>query len=135
MTSQIPAWLTRHLEATGKADTDHVKRRVQAGTCHGCQAPILTGLDAARAGYPSRVQPTPVSPLGEALAVAAGVPTYDLTDAGDRYELELRDPHTIPARRRWPVLAAHRCGVDWPTDPAPLIPVRHRSEPADVCPF
>jgi len=121
----IPPWLQRHLEATGRADTDHIKRRVQAGTCRTCHAPILTGLDATRAGYPSRTQPTPISELGEALALAAGAPTYDLVDAGDRYELEARDTHTIPAARRWPVLAAHRCGVTWPVDPDPPLLARH----------
>jgi hypothetical protein len=136
MTTALPTWLRQHLVDVGKLDTDGISRRVKARTCRHCHTPILTGLDASLAAMPARTQPHPVSPLGEALALAAGAPTYDLIPAAHRYELEYRDDGRIAAARRWPVVAAHRCWVQWPEDPHPPMPPRYaRAAAGDRCPF
>lgn len=114
----IPRWLQAHLEATGRWDTDGIRRAVAAHLCRTCATRILTGLDDDRAGFPVTVDPTPLDQTGEALAQLSGRTTYALTRRGDRYELDHRDASAIRHRPAgsgtFDVVPAHRCHAALP---------------------
>lgn len=99
----IPTWLAHRIGDTHRA----------AGlrTCPRCGAPILTGLDNDTAALTARADPTPLTPLGETLALLAGRPTYNLTTTSGRKELHRRDEWHIKGERRYPVIPAHKCGA------------------------
>lgn len=78
--------------------------------CPRCGAPILSGLDADWCALTARVDPTPLTEAGEALALLTGRRTYDLIGRGDERLLSLRETEHIQAPRRHPVLATHECG-------------------------
>lgn len=106
-----------YLVAQGHMTADGVTRRVTARTCRTCHAPILAGLTGLRCARDARVDPDPLSPLGEALAVLGGRATFALwRAAAGRYELENRDQFSIagtPAgtSTRYDVLAEHVCNA------------------------
>ncbi|KAB2347319.1 hypothetical protein [Actinomadura rudentiformis] len=97
-----PAWLLRQ--------TGGVFRTAILGRCPRCYAPILTGLDDDNAARTARADPTPITPLGEAVALLAGRATYDLLAPYGRRELWRRDQWHISGARKHPVLPEHRCG-------------------------
>jgi hypothetical protein len=78
--------------------------------CPRCGAPILAGLDADWCALTAHVDPTPITPAGEAVALLAGRRTYDLIGRGDERTLSLRETEHIQAPRRHPVVPAHACG-------------------------
>lgn len=91
-----------------------VSRAAQAGLCGNCRAPIMRGLDGDVAAFLVTVDPNPLDPLGEALALLAGRATFELRWQHGRYELEHRDAWSITARPagthpRLDVVAAHTC--------------------------
>jgi len=98
----IPTWL--------EATVGDIWRSARLRTCPRCGAPVLAGLDAPVAALPVRADPTPLTVLGEAFALLDGRPTFDLSDAAGRKELTYRAPEQIGGPRKYPVLAAHRCG-------------------------
>lgn len=100
----IPPWLQR----TRNGDPT---RAATIRLCRTCRAPILAGLDADRAAITVYCDPTPLTPLGEAFAVITGRTTYDLFPGQDRRELWPREAAHITKPRRFPVLAAHKCGA------------------------
>lgn len=137
----LPDWLRRHLEQTQDIGPDAITRRVRGRACRTCGRFVLTGLDSdpPMAG-PARVDPTPLSPLGEALALIAGLPTYELLWTGFRLELEHRSAQSIaghPAGSRSgvDVVAEHQCGsVALPSLPSaharPTITAGHAGDPS-----
>lgn len=108
-----PSWL-RH--SHGGAT-----RTVRIRLCSRCHNPILTGLDADICALPARVDPVPVSELGEALARIDNRCTYDYVKTRAVPVLEYRESWTIAAPRRFPVLAEHKCGHPLPADTTPEI--------------
>lgn len=114
----IPDWLARHLEDTGKLGPDRIGRAARLHRCKHCGRHILTGLDNDMCASVANADPTPLSPLGEALALIGGRTTYALHQATDRLELQVRDRWQItgaPAGTRYDVLPAHTCdAVDLP---------------------
>ena len=122
----IPSWL--------EATIGDIWRSARLRRCTRCGAPILAGLDAPRSALPVKADPTPLTPLGETVALLNRRSTYDLCDAGGRKELNYRDPFTIEGPRRYPVLAAHACGVSLAAF-AEAIPVRVRYSIPDTPPF
>ena len=92
---------------------------IRATWCRVCRQPILTGMDDLACALPARVDPTPLTPLGELLAQLGDLDTYELR-AGRPTRLIRRLAADITARpaegagrRRhdtYDVLAAHRCG-------------------------
>lgn len=70
-------------------------RKARPGTCRGCGAPVLVGLDGDALALRVEVDPKPVDPAGELRAIAAGRGSYTVT-AG---ELDRRPE---PAVRRTP---------------------------------
>jgi hypothetical protein len=124
------------LEAKGVL-TNGVGRAVQATACPRCHARTLTAYAGDIAQVLVKVDPEPLSPLGEALALLAGRYTCSLWRAGNRYELDLRDSFHIrtPAGSgKCDVHAEHRCGAP----PLPSIksqfPARSRTLET-TCPF
>lgn len=98
----IPAWVARRHGDTFRNAGRH--------PCPRCKAPILSGLDDDTAARSVHADPTPINPVGEALALLAGRATFDLTAAGGKRQLWRRDEWHISGRRKFPVLPEHRCG-------------------------
>lgn len=97
-------------------------------TIHRCGATVLTGLDNDLAALVARVDPEPLTALGEVQALTAGRTTYALRGQA----LDRRDRWSIPGHppsHALPVHAEHRCGEPLPADcylpplpqPAPAI--------------
>lgn len=114
----IPNWLAKHLEDAGKLGPDRIGRAARAHRCKACGQLILTGLDNDMCASIANADPTPVSPLGEALALIGGRRTYTLHQTTDRLELQIRDRWQIagsPAGTRYDVLPEHTCeAIDLP---------------------
>lgn len=115
MTSLQP-WVTRALQTAGHIDENGNSRRARARHCRDCGLIVLTGYDADTCARLVTVDPTPLSPLGEALAHLAGRYTCALRYLGGRLELDTRHHHQIASQpagtpgNRFDVLAQHRCG-------------------------
>jgi len=120
---------------------DRMTRRVSARTCRECHAPILAAIAGDVCGIPAYVDPAPLSPLGEALAVLGGRYTCSLRPAPRGLQLDLRDSYHITEAAgsgRYDVVAEHRCGAA----PLPEAPTQLRQLPAPTprkketsCPF
>ena len=111
------SWLLDHLIRAGHVTETGATRRARIRTCPSCHEPILIGLDADSCAIEAHVDPTPLTALGEALAVVEGRWTWALRREGTRYVLDPRDHHDIawaPAATvaRTDVLRAHRCHTD-----------------------
>lgn len=133
--TDIPTHIRRHLEATGVLARDGISRRAKTTFCADCHRPVVRGLDADVAALVAVVDPAPLTPVGEVLALAAGRRTYDLTWRGARYELDPREPghiRTRPASRKYHVTADHQCGNSLPAFPPEFMPAEI---PADQPPF
>lgn len=85
-----------------------VSRRASLGRCPACRGVILTGLDDDRCGLLARVDPAPLTTVGEVAALLAGRWTYDARLVDGRVRLDHRDQWKIRVRP-WPVLASHAC--------------------------
>lgn len=125
-------WLRDHLVASGHMTETGLTRRARLRPCPGhiktpvdrrrCPALVLAGLDDDKCALEARADPTPLSPLGEALAVVEGRITYTLRREGPGWVLDSRDHHAIdhaPAgsRPRHDVVRQHRCGTPPPEGP------------------
>jgi hypothetical protein len=102
------------LVAAGVMDERGNTRRARARICQRCHAKVIVGFDADRAATLAIAEPTPLTALGEVLALVAGRQTWALEDRG-RMELNYRDAWRIsstPAESRPTalVLPEHRCG-------------------------
>lgn len=97
----IPAWLL--------AKQGGILRAASLGTCR-CGQPVLQGLDADRAALTATCDIAPINEIGELVALAQGRRTYDLVGGYQRKELEYRYEWNIKKKRRYPVLAEHKCG-------------------------
>lgn len=98
----IPDWLIRQ-----RGD---VFRAARLHPCPRCRRPILSGLDDDIAARTAHADPTPITPLGETLALLTGRATYDLCAPYGRRELWRRDHWHIAGARKYPVLPEHKCG-------------------------
>jgi hypothetical protein len=109
--------MSAHLITTVAQETD----------CPRCGAAILA---AVAEGLHARVDPTPLTPDGEILALAVGRWTYTHTSVG---ELVRRDYGRITANPhlRGPTLPDHRCGQLL----APIPPPPATAHAADIPPF
>lgn len=124
------------LEVQGRMVNGHT-RKVGATTCPRCHAPTLTALDGASPSPLLVVDPTPLSPVGEALALLAGRYTVGLWQAGTHYQLVMRDSYAItgaPAGTAGhDVLAQHVCNApvlpSAPTAHRPRVPAEAFTEP------
>lgn len=108
-------WLVDHLIRTGHMTETGATRRARLRSCpRGCGAWVVFGLDGIVAAREARVDPTPLSALGEALALLEGRYTEALYREGGGYALDPRQPIQIKSRPagatpREDVLREHRC--------------------------
>lgn len=107
-------WIIRYLISVGRMDPDRIGRRLTPRYCRTCGRFLLVGLDADRAALPIGLDPRPLTPTGEAVALICGAETY----TGRRFRAGLsadrRSAREIAQRRDETVLAAHRCGINYP---------------------
>lgn len=122
----IPAWLL--------AKSGGNLRAVGVRGCR-CGAQVLAGLDADRAALTAIVDLAPICEMGEALALLQGRPTYDLVGDSRKKELEYRYEWNIKARRRYPVMTAHKCGAPIPAAPTEVPHISLGGHDDDRCPF
>ena len=95
---ELPTWLQQRL---GKPS----RRRGAKGTqCIVCHRPILVGMSEDVAAQLALVDPIPLSPLGEMLALIDGRKSYQLGKYDEGLALWERD--------RW-AIAGHAAGPDW----------------------
>lgn len=116
-------------------------RHLTADRCRGCRADILRGLNDDWCAWTIEVDPTPLSPLGEALARLAGRSTVACESwGGAGPKLSRRGHHQITGRPagsgRFDVLATHLCGAPaLPSAPSTFTKPNPSSDVDDVCPF
>ena len=125
------------LEAQGLM-VDRMTRRVSARTCRECHAPILAAIAGDVAGIPAYVDPVPLSPLGEALAVLCGRYTCSLRPAARGLRLDLRDSYHITEAAgsgRYDVVAQHRCGAAPLPEALSKLPAPTPRKKETACPF
>ena len=118
----FPDWLAQHLVDTGHWDVHGVGRTARGRKCHKCKTFILAGLDADRCASSAYADPTPLSALGEAMALVAGRQTYALRRSANGFRLDVRDRWQIASQpagpgRRFDVIADHVCNDPGPTGP------------------
>ncbi|GAA1994241.1 hypothetical protein GCM10009799_20420 [Nocardiopsis rhodophaea] len=94
-------WLKERREAAARA--------AQLRICRKCKEPVLVGVDADMCALTVQIDPTPITEVGEAVALMEGRGTYDLLAGKGRREIHHRAEWNIRAARRGPVFAAHRC--------------------------
>lgn len=113
-----PQWLAEHIRTTTGADPG--ARWAWHGRCPRCKARTLQGLNDIHLAWTIRVDPAPLGPVGEALALLAGRETawlrWDTSSSGARrLALTRRDRWDIGAPERslmWrsaDVVAVHVC--------------------------
>ncbi len=85
--------------------------RTAAAQTHDCGQTILTGLDDDTCAGTATVDPTPLTAIGEALALIDGRCTYALTWRASLPELDQRTQWDLRARDadHTVVLPEHRC--------------------------
>ena len=110
----IPNWLLKKLMIDGVIGPGGITRKAKPRRCK-CRAVILTGLDhPTMCALERRVDPDPLTPLGEALALVEGRYTVSLNhEAGayvlnQRYDLQIQD-WPASTRHGEDILRQHRC--------------------------
>lgn len=111
-------WLRDHLIRQGRMTERGITRRARTRICRRCNADVLAGLDDYVAAIEVAADPVPLSPLGEALALAKGHRTFGLHKEGGTWVLDRRDGdhiahHPAGTRNREDVVPSHVCGSTW----------------------
>jgi hypothetical protein len=135
--TMIPAWLQRHLENTGRWNTDGISRAVHAGRCR-CGACVLRGLDGERCALAATADPGPLDPAGEMQALIIGRATYWLRHIGGRWEIDRRSSFDIAAQPAGTVdvIAEHKCGTAIPANGPPIKnPAPRIARSDELCPY
>lgn len=132
----MPTWLKNQLIDKGVWNADGINRKARLQH-HSCGLLVLTGLDADTCAWPATCDPTWLTPLGEALALINGTPTYDYwihakTIDGPRTAQRIT---WLPAADTGStrVLPAHTCGG--PNYPRYDIPTPTPKDDHDDAPF
>jgi hypothetical protein len=120
-TPKIPAWLRRHLAQTGTM-IDGVTRSARIQTCKTCHRTVIRGFTDEPCSILAAADLTPLSNLGEAVALMQGRMTFDLTYRGGRLEIDLREadhiqgspPETPGWWRAKSDVAEHRSPIESP---------------------
>lgn len=130
----------RHLNSTST-------KGIRAHWCHNCRAPILTGYDADVCAFIVHVDVTPITAIGEALALIEGRHSHEiLTPLSGPHKIRRRTATAIKNRPAgtpkqifgsWDVVLTHQCHN--PTPAALIAPstlTTQADEAAnDECPF
>jgi hypothetical protein len=104
--THVPQWLQDRQAEYARA--------AQMRMCKKCGSPILVGLDDDVAALKVEIDPTPITSLGEAVALLAGRGTYELHSGRGQKNISHRAEWNIRGPRRRAVFPAHRC--DQPLD-------------------
>lgn len=119
----VPQRLAQHLINAGHWDVNSVGRNARGRRCRDCGDWVLAGLDGDRCAEAVHVDPTPLSALGEAMALIAGKGTYALRREGPAFRIDHRHRWAIAAKpagtpgQRYDVVASHACSDTGPTGP------------------
>lgn len=112
-TDPAAPWLIDRLIQAGNLTETGLSRRARPRPCLRCRTWTIAGLDADQCALEAHCDPTPLTPLGEVLALAQGRRTLELATTGGRLQLEQRWADHItghPAGAgRYDVLATHDC--------------------------
>lgn len=123
----ITPWIIDRLIRSGAMTESGLTRRARPRPCPSCGAWTVCGLDADLLALEARCDATPLTALGEVLALAAGRRTVELVRTRGRLQLEQRWADHIEGRPAgagtYDVLAEHRCGQ--PIPPAYAAPTTH----------
>jgi hypothetical protein len=105
VTTKPPTWLADRLGAP-------TRRGVTAERCRDCRAQILFGWDDDVAATRVAVEPTPLTPMGEAIALLGGRSSYTLKSRKAGLALWRRDHWQIAGIKspRIDIVATHKCG-------------------------
>ncbi|MGH3381871.1 MAG: hypothetical protein ACRDP6_44800 [Actinoallomurus sp.] len=76
--------------------------------CARCRCVLIHALDAPVAAFEIRLDPEPLTEIGELTALLSGQTTYDLIPVWGHHEIAYRDQWRM-RKRKYPVLATHRC--------------------------
>ncbi|WP_067428314.1 hypothetical protein [Nocardioides jensenii] len=134
----MPDWLREQLQRQGVLSITGINRRAQARSCT-CGAQILAGLDATIAALQVFVDPIPLSPLGEAMALLEGRRAVSLNREGgtwvlnDRYDLQI-EGWPAGTKRGEDVLREHRCGSSPLTQPLMADSTHHQAHAQHLTP-
>lgn len=115
----IPTWVAEQIAVKTGLDKTTLSRASRRTRCPRCQDATYEGLDAERCAVKVVVDRQPISALGEALALLAGMKTFERHSQAGRLVLDFRSPDYIESRpagttSRNDVHAAHVCGHQWP---------------------
>lgn len=119
----VPQWLAQQLINSGHWDVNAIGRNARGRRCRDCGEWVLAGLDGDRCAEAVHVDPTPLSALGEMVALVGGLGTYALRTESPAFRIDHRHRWAIartPAGspgQRYDVVAEHRCGAPEPTGP------------------
>lgn len=120
----VPQWLAQHLINAGHWDVNGLSRNARGRRCRDCGDWVLAGWDADRCAGTAYVDPTPLSALGEAMALVGGLDTYLLRrHEGRTFRLDRRHRWAIASKPaghpglRGDVVAEHQCNAPGPTGP------------------
>ena len=132
----LPPWLAQHIEVTTGAPVG--ARNARVARCPDCRAQILRGLSDDQCAWTATVDPTPLSPAGEATAHLTGRHTYALCRyLGQQLRLYIRDrwqikgrPAGIPITGPFPqdIVADHVCRQELPGITSAIRPAPARKE-------
>jgi hypothetical protein len=129
----LPTWLKDRLGAP-------TYRGVQAHRCPHCHGHILTGYDEDWTALKVDVDPTPLTALGEAMALLDNRGSYHLRTYKTGFALWRRDHWQIAGSRNYPrgdVVTRHECGKplhQFQTD-STFADQKIEEKDSDVCPF
>lgn len=122
----MPSWLVKKLESDGvlnaSEDGAWATRAAKTTFCPHCRHPIYRGLLEMPTPWLVDVDPVPLSPEGEVLALLKGIITYTLSWVGSRHEINRRYQwqirnHPAATLKGVDIVAQHVCGqpAKWPT--------------------
>lgn len=103
----MPAWLQDQLVADGTMTGDFITRTLRPRHCRACAAPVLAAIDDL--GLTTHIDPAPLTPEGELLALLAGRPTFATFGADLCHRWAGEITHRPASTRA--VYAAHQCGA------------------------
>lgn len=137
-----PNWLIDHLIRAGHITERGVTRKARVRTCERCGDVALVALDDDVCAFEVAADPSPLTALGEAMALLEQRRTFELTKTAYGYVLDRRTADQIAGRPagttpRADVLAEHRCRAPAPPPPylAPTSFAEHRHQTYEEIPF
>lgn len=113
------------------------QRTATSGRCRTCRALVVQGLDADQCALPTTADPTPLTAIGETLALLDGLRTFTATRTnGGSVKLTGRNKFTADPRTAFDVYASHECGhIHTHIAVTRIAPFLDQVGVNDACPF